>query len=60
MTKFRRENPRYDYYPTADAAKIIECVRKRNPGSCTREILDALIVKGGKVFFPDTASTVKR
>ena len=59
MTKYRRENPRYDYYPTPDAAKIIEVLRKFNPGATTREVLDALIVKGGKVFFPDEIGAKK-
>ena len=59
MSKYRQQNRRYDYYPTPDAAKIIEVLRKFNPGATTREVLDALIVKGGKVFFPDEVGTKK-
>lgn len=53
MQKFRRENKRIDFYPTEDALAVIERLRKCNPNACTRELLDALIVKGGKVYFPD-------
>lgn len=59
MTDFRRQNIRIDYYPTADAAAVIERLRKCNPKACTRELLDALIVKGGKAFFPDEVGATK-
>ena len=59
MTDFRRQNTRIDYYPTAGAAAVIERLRKCNPDACTRELLDALIVKGGKVFFPDEVGARK-
>jgi len=56
MTDFRRQNTRIDYYPTANAIAVIERLRKCNPTFCTRELLDVLIVKGGKVFFPDSVA----
>jgi hypothetical protein len=59
MTNFRRQNPRIDYYPTANAAAVIERLKKCNPKACTRELLDALIVKGGKVYFPDSVVAAK-
>lgn len=59
MTKYRQQNRRYDYYPATDAAEIIERLRKCNPGAYTRRVLDALIVKGGKVFFPDSVVGTK-
>jgi hypothetical protein len=59
MTAFRKQNPRIDYYPTANAAAVIERLKKCNPNACTRELLDALIVKGGKVYFPDETGTKK-
>jgi hypothetical protein len=59
MAKFRRENKRFDYFPTAPAAAVVERLRKCNPTFCTRELLDVLIVKGGKVFFPDEIGTKK-
>jgi hypothetical protein len=59
MTEFRKQNPRIDYYPTANAAAVIERLKKCNPNACTRELLDALIVKGGKVYFPDETGTKK-
>ena len=59
MTKFRRENPRYDYYPTPDAVAAIERLRKVKPGICTRELLDMLVVEGGYVWFPEIVATRK-
>ena len=59
MTAFRRQNTRIDYYPTQDAAAVIERLRKCNPTFSTRELLDVLIVKGGKVFFPDSVVAAK-
>lgn len=59
MTAFRKLNPRIDYYPTANAAAVIERLKKCNPNACTRELLDALIVKGGKVYFPDGVVAAK-
>jgi hypothetical protein len=59
MTAFRRQNTRIDYYPTQDAAAVIERLRKCNPTFCTRELLDVLIVKGGKVFFSDSVVAAK-
>lgn len=56
MVEFRRQNPRIDYYPMPDAVAAIERLRKAKPGVCTRELLDALVVKGGKAFFPDESS----
>lgn len=59
MQKFRCENKRFDFYPTEDALAVIERLRKCNPGATTRELLDALIVKGGKVYFPDSVVATK-
>lgn len=55
LANFRRQNPRIDYYPTPQAAAAIERLRKCNPGVCTRELIDALVMKGHNVFFPQTA-----
>lgn len=59
MANFRRQNPRIDHYPTPDAAAAIARLRRCNPGMCTRELVDALIVKGGKAFFPDEVGAKK-
>ncbi len=59
LQKFRRENPRIDYYPTPDAVSAIERLRQSKPGVCTRELLDMLIVKGGSVWFPESIGTRK-
>lgn len=59
LTNFRRQNPRIDYYPTPEAAAAIERLRQSNPGVCTRELIDVLVVKGCHALFPETAGTVK-
>lgn len=57
LTNFRSQNPRIDYYPTPDAAAAIERLRKFNPGVCTRELIDVLVVKGCNALFPEMAGT---
>ena len=59
MQKFRCENPRIDYFPTEDAVAAIERLRKAKPGVCTRELLDMLVVEGGKAWFPESVGTGK-
>ena len=53
MAKFRRQYPRFDYYPEEKAMAAIQRLRKANPCVCTREIIDALVVRGGQSFFPE-------
>ena len=53
MQKFRRVNPRIDYFPTEDAVAAIERLRQSKPGVCTRELLDMLAVKGCNALFPE-------
>ena len=59
VRKFRKENPRIDYFPTPDAVAAIERLRKANPGFCTRELIDMLVVEGGKAWFPEIGGTVR-
>lgn len=53
MQKFRRVNPRIDYFPTEDAVAAIERLRQSKPGVCTRELLDMLVVEGVAAYFPE-------
>ena len=53
MQKFRRVNPRIDYFPTENAVAAIERLRQSKPGVCTRELLDMLVVKGVDAYFPE-------
>lgn len=57
LANFRRQNPRIDYYPTPEAAAAIERLRQSNPGFCTRELIDTLVVKGCNALFPERAGT---
>ena len=59
VRKFRSENPRIDWYPTPQSVAAIERLRRANPGVSTRELIDALVVAGGKAFFPEIGSTVR-
>lgn len=59
LQKFRKENPRIDYYPTPDAAAAIERLRQSYPSACTRELVDTLVVKGCNAMFPEKAATSK-
>jgi hypothetical protein len=52
MREFRKQNPRIDYYPTPEAFAAIERLRNQFPKFNTRELLDALVVEGIKVFTP--------
>lgn len=59
VRKFRKENRRIDYFPTPDAVAAIERLRRAHPGTCTRELLDMLVVEGGKSWFPEIGGTVR-
>lgn len=59
MAKFRRENKRVDYFPIPKAQAAIERLRKAMPGLCTRELIDTLVLKGEKAFFPNTVVGTK-
>lgn len=57
MRKFRRENPRIDYYPTPDAVEAIERLKRQHPDEPTRGIIDMLVVAGFKSLMPSKAGT---
>ncbi len=59
VRKFRKENPRIDYFPTPDAVAAIERLRKKTPNASTRELIDTLVVEGCKSWFPETGGTVR-
>ena len=50
MSKFRKENKRVDYYPTADAIAAIERLKPHYPDAPTRAIIDMLVVAGIKAL----------
>lgn len=52
MQKFRRENPRIDYYPTKEAATAIAQLRQSHPGESTRLLVDMLVCAGIKALKP--------
>ena len=60
MQKFRRMNPRIDYYPVPDALSAIERLRQSKPVVSTREIIDCLVVAGIKAYFPESRKDVSR
>ena len=55
MLKFRKENKRYDYYPTQATGAAIERLQKANPDAPTRHIIDTLVVAGIKAMAPMSA-----
>jgi hypothetical protein len=52
MSKFRKDNPRIDYYPAPDAAAAIERFRLHHPNVPTRALVDVLVVAGFKALAP--------
>ncbi len=52
MQKFRRENPRHDYYPMPDAIAAIERLRQHYPDAPTRALIDMLVVAGIESLLP--------
>lgn len=50
LKRFRKDNPRIDYYPSEDAEAAITATHKANPKYPTTRIIDFLIVKGFKAF----------
>lgn len=54
VRKFRQGNPRIDYYPLQNAMAAIEWLRERYPKLSTREVIDALAVKGKESFSGNT------
>ena len=59
VRRFRKKNPRIDYFPTPDAVAAIERLRRAHPSTCTRELLDMLVVEGGKSWFPEIGGAVR-
>ena len=50
LRRFREANPRIDYYPSQRAREAIDSLRQRYPGHPVRDLIDALIREGDKVF----------
>ena len=50
MAKFRKENPRIDYYPTKPALDAVARLRTQYPEATTRECLDMLVTAGLKSY----------
>jgi hypothetical protein len=48
MRRFRQNNRRIDYYPTAGAFDAIDTMHKANPNWSLRELVDYLVVAGYK------------
>jgi hypothetical protein len=48
MRRFRQNNRRIDYYPTAGAFDAIDTMHKANPNWSLRELVDYLVVTGYK------------
>ena len=54
LQKFRRHNPRFDYYAMPDAAAAIERLRQLHPDASKRQVIDMLVEEGVKAFFPES------
>lgn len=54
LQKFRRHNPRFDYYAMPDAAAAIERLRQLHPDASKRQVIDMLVEEGAKAFFPES------
>jgi hypothetical protein len=54
MHKFRKQNRRYDYYPTPEAIAAIERMKKFHPDAPTRALIDLLLVAGIKATVAQT------
>ncbi len=54
LKRFRKDNPRIDYYPSEEAEAAIAATHKANPKHPTRSIIDFLIVKGFKTVSGNT------
>lgn len=53
LRAFRKVNPRIDYYPTPEAVTAIERMRSIHPDAPTRALVDMLVLKGLKAYFPE-------
>ncbi len=53
MQRFRKVNPRLDYFPTPEAATAIAQMQLTFPSYSKREVVDMLVVEGIKSFFPE-------
>lgn len=58
LQKFRRHNPRFDYYAMPDAAAAIERLRQLHPDASKRQAIDMLVEEGVKAFFPESTRDV--
>ena len=54
LQKFRRNNPRFDYYPMQGAVEAIERLRQLYPDASKRQVIDMLTEEGVKAFFPES------
>lgn len=54
LQKFRRQNPRFDYYAMPGAAAAIERLHQRYPGASKRQVIDMLVEEGVNAFFPES------
>jgi hypothetical protein len=48
LQRFRKTNPRTDYYAGEDAKLAIEIMKRRNPSFTMQQVLDALILACAK------------
>lgn len=48
LQRFRKDNPRIDYYPSEEAEATIEAIHKVNAGHGVSRITDYLVVRGYK------------
>ena len=54
LQKFRRQNPRFDYYAMPGAAAAIERLHQRYPDASKRQVIDMLVEEGVNAFFPES------
>ena len=54
LQKFRRQNPRFDYYAMRGAAAAIERLHQRYPDASKRQVIDMLVEEGVNAFFPES------
>jgi hypothetical protein len=54
LQKFRRQNPRFDYYAMPGAAAAIKRLRQRYPDASKRQVIDMLVEEGVNAFFPES------
>jgi len=50
VRSFRKQNRRIDYYPDVEAQAEIERLERANPDKSLRQLLDNIVLAGGRAF----------